>query len=113
MCDEPLNNYLKRHAWANQSKSSIGITYVAIDDAAPAETSLSETSPSIVLGNFTQAMASVPRDQFPKKQKPTATANTAPNRQALGLCESMRLRHYAPAHQQNLAWHRDVLFLKS
>jgi hypothetical protein len=24
--DEPLNNYLKRHAWSNQRKSSIGIS---------------------------------------------------------------------------------------
>jgi hypothetical protein len=23
--DEPLNNYLRRHAWANQQKSSIGV----------------------------------------------------------------------------------------
>jgi GNAT superfamily N-acetyltransferase len=55
--DEPLNNYLKRHAWSNQEKSSIGVTYVAIDEAAP------ET----VLGYFTLATASVPRDAFPKK----------------------------------------------
>jgi len=25
--DEPLNNYLKRHAWTNQEKISIGVTY--------------------------------------------------------------------------------------
>jgi hypothetical protein len=31
--DEPLNNYLKRHAWANQQKSLIGVTYVAVDEA--------------------------------------------------------------------------------
>jgi len=55
--DEPLNNYLKRHAWANQQKSSIGVTYVAIDEAA------SRT----VIGYFTLATASVPRDAFPKK----------------------------------------------
>jgi GNAT superfamily N-acetyltransferase len=55
--DGPLNNYLKRHAWTNQEKSSIGVTYVAVDDAAP----------RTVLGYFTLAMASVPRDQFPKK----------------------------------------------
>jgi hypothetical protein len=24
--DEPLNHYLKRHAWSNQEKSSLGIT---------------------------------------------------------------------------------------
>lgn len=55
--DEPLNNYLRRHAWSNQAKSSIGISYVAIDESA------SRT----VLGYFTLAMSSVPRDAFPKK----------------------------------------------
>ena len=55
--DEPLNNYLKRHAWTNQEKSSIGVTYVAVDEGAPQS----------VLGYFTLAMASVPRDAFPKK----------------------------------------------
>jgi hypothetical protein len=33
--DEPLNNYLRRHAWINQQKSSIGVTHVAVDEAAP------------------------------------------------------------------------------
>jgi len=55
--DEPLNNYLRRHAWANQQKSSIGVTYVAIEEGAP----------RTVLGYFTLATASVPRDSFPKK----------------------------------------------
>lgn len=55
--DEPLNNYLKRHAWTNQEKSSIGVSYVAVDDAAE----------RLILGYFTLAMASVPRDAFPKK----------------------------------------------
>ena len=55
--DEPLNNYLRRHAWANQQKSSIGVTYVAIEEGAP----------RTVLGYFTLATASVPRDAFPKK----------------------------------------------
>src|SRR5215467_8640422 len=55
--DEPLNNYLKRYAWGNQEKSSIGVTYVAADESAP----------RAVLGYFTLAMASVPRDAFPKK----------------------------------------------
>jgi GNAT superfamily N-acetyltransferase len=55
--DGSLNNYLKRHAWANQEKISIGVTYVAIDD----------TAPRAVLGYFTLATASVPRDAFPKK----------------------------------------------
>lgn len=55
--DEPLNNYLKRHAWTNQEKSSIGVTYVAID----------ESLPRIVLGYFTLATSSIPRDSLPKK----------------------------------------------
>jgi GNAT superfamily N-acetyltransferase len=55
--DEPLNNYLKRHAWANQQKSSIGVTFVAIDEGAP----------RTVIGYFTLAMAGAPRDAFPKK----------------------------------------------
>jgi GNAT superfamily N-acetyltransferase len=55
--DQPLNNYLKRHAWNNQVKSSIGVTYVACDESAPRN----------VIGFFTLAMASVPRDAFPKK----------------------------------------------
>lgn len=55
--DEPLNNYLKRHAWSNQEKSSIGVSYVAVD----------EGTPRTVLGYFTLAMASVPREAFPKK----------------------------------------------
>ena len=49
--DAPLNNYLQRHAWTNQAKSSIGVTYVAVDESAP----------RTVLGYFTFAMASVPR----------------------------------------------------
>jgi predicted N-acetyltransferase YhbS len=55
--DESLNRYLKRHAWVNQAKSSIGVTYVAIDESAPGS----------VIGYFTLAMASVPRDSFPRK----------------------------------------------
>lgn len=55
--DEPLDNYLKRHAWANQLKSSIAVTYVAIDEGAPFS----------VIGYFTLATASVPRGAFPKK----------------------------------------------
>jgi GNAT superfamily N-acetyltransferase len=55
--DEPLNNYLKRHAWSNQQKSSIGVTYVATEESAP----------HAVLGYFTLATSSVPRDSLPKK----------------------------------------------
>ena len=55
--DEPLNNYLKRHAWSNQAKSMIGVTYAAVE----------ETAPRTVLGYFTLAMASVPRASFPKR----------------------------------------------
>ena len=55
--DEPLNSYLHRHAWTNQLKSSIGVTYGAVD----------ESDPRSVIGYFTLATASVPRDAFPKK----------------------------------------------
>ena len=55
--DDALNNYLKRHAWPNQEKSSIGVSYAALDEDAP----------RTVLGYFTLAMASVPRDAFPRK----------------------------------------------
>lgn len=55
--DAPLNNYLKRHAWANQVKSLIGTTYAAVDEVAPRH----------VLGYFTVAMSSVPREAFPSK----------------------------------------------
>ena len=55
--DEALNKYLKRHAWSNQEKSSIGVTSVVVDEGAP----------RIVLGYFTLAMTSVPRAAFPKK----------------------------------------------
>src|SRR3984885_213681 len=55
--DDALNNYLKRHAWTNQQKSSIGVTYVALDESAP----------RTVLGYFTLATSSVPRDSLPKK----------------------------------------------
>jgi GNAT superfamily N-acetyltransferase len=55
--DEPLNNYLRRHAWTNQQKSLIGVTYVAVDDGAP----------GAVLGYFTLAASSIPRDRLPKK----------------------------------------------
>jgi GNAT superfamily N-acetyltransferase len=55
--DDALNNYLNRHAWTNQQKSSIGVSYAALDEDAP----------RTVLGYFTLAMSSVPRDAFPKK----------------------------------------------
>ena len=55
--DEPLNGYLKRHAWTNQQRISIGVTYVAVDESAPRN----------VLGYFTLATSSVPRDRLPKK----------------------------------------------
>jgi GNAT superfamily N-acetyltransferase len=55
--DEPLNNYLKRHAWTNQQKVFIGVTYVAMDESAP----------QVVLGYFTLATSSIPRERFPKK----------------------------------------------
>jgi GNAT superfamily N-acetyltransferase len=55
--DEPLNNYLHRHAWNNQQKSSIGVTYVGVDEVAS----------RAVLGYFTLAASSIPRDLMPKK----------------------------------------------
>jgi GNAT superfamily N-acetyltransferase len=55
--DEPLNNYLHRHAWNNQQKSSIGVTYVAVDEVAP----------RAVLGYFTLAASSISRNILPKK----------------------------------------------
>ena len=55
--DAALNNYLKHHAWANQDRISVGVSYVAVDQAAP----------QVVLGYFTLAMASVRRDAFPRK----------------------------------------------
>ena len=55
--DGPLNNYLKRHAWINQEKSSIGVSYVAVD----------ENAPRVVLGYFTLAMASVQREALPMR----------------------------------------------
>ena len=55
--DAPLNGYLKNHAWNNQRKSSIGVPYVAIE----------ETAPRTVIGYFTLATASVPRDALPRR----------------------------------------------
>jgi GNAT superfamily N-acetyltransferase len=55
--DEALDNYLKRDAWNNQRKSSIGVTYVAVDELAP----------GVVIGYFTLATSSALRDSFPKK----------------------------------------------
>lgn len=55
--DEALNNYLKKHAWGNQQKISIGVTYVVVEESA------SKT----VLGYFTLATSAIPRDAFPKK----------------------------------------------
>jgi len=55
--DAALNNYLNKYAWVNQEKSSIGVTYVAVEEAAA----------RVVLGCFTIAMSSVPRETFPKK----------------------------------------------
>lgn len=55
--DEPLNSYLQRHAWVNQSRNSIGVTYVAVEESAP----------HVVLGYFTLATSSIARDRLPKK----------------------------------------------
>ncbi len=55
--DEALNRYLQRHAWNNQQKSSIGVTYVAV----------AETAPKLVLGYFTLATCSIARDILPRR----------------------------------------------
>jgi len=55
--DEPLNSYLKRHAWTNQRRNSIGVTYAAVEESAQ----------RVVLGYFTLATSSLPRERFPKK----------------------------------------------
>ncbi|HKN34352.1 MAG TPA: GNAT family N-acetyltransferase [Terriglobales bacterium] len=55
--DDALNNYLKKHAWSNQQKISIGVTYVVVDESA------SKT----MLGYFTLATSAIPRNSFPKK----------------------------------------------
>jgi len=55
--DGALTNYLKRHAWINQQKVSIGVCYDAVDESAP----------RAVLGYFTLAMASLSREEFPRK----------------------------------------------
>src|SRR5260370_22643762 len=55
--NDALNNDLKRHAWTNQEKSSIGVSYVAVDEGAP----------RTALGYFTLATAGVHQDAFPKK----------------------------------------------
>jgi len=62
--DGALNNYLKRHAWINQQKVSIGVIYVAMDESAPRN----------VLGYFTLAMASLSREEFPPKYIPRPSA---------------------------------------
>jgi GNAT superfamily N-acetyltransferase len=55
--DLPLNDYLRRHAWSSQGKSSLGVTYIAVDEDAP----------GAILGYFTLAASSLARDRFPKK----------------------------------------------
>lgn len=55
--DGPLNGYLREHAWNNQQKSSIGVTYVAVEEAAP----------RTVIGYFTVASASLAKDALPRK----------------------------------------------
>jgi len=46
--DESLNRYLHLHAWQNQQKSSIGVTYIAVEESAS----------QMPLGYFTLANAS-------------------------------------------------------
>ena len=53
--DEPLNTYLRRYAWKNQVKHQAGVTYVAIHSEHP----------RIVLGYYTLAASSLPRESLP------------------------------------------------
>jgi hypothetical protein len=55
--DEALNSYLIEHAWNNQQKSSIGVTYIAEDEGAP----------RVVIGYFTLATSGVPHGALPRK----------------------------------------------
>lgn len=58
--DELLNNYLKKHAWANQQKISIGVTYVVVDESAP----------TVVLDYFTLPRRRSRAILFPKNMCP-------------------------------------------
>lgn len=53
--DAALNDYLKRFAWQNQQRHSVGVTYVA------AETEV----PRAVIGYHTLATSSIPTSSFP------------------------------------------------
>jgi GNAT superfamily N-acetyltransferase len=53
--DQALNDYLKRFAWQNQNRHSVGVTYVA------AETEV----PRAVIGYHTLASSSIPKASFP------------------------------------------------
>lgn len=55
--DAALNNFLKRYAWINQEKISIGVTYVAVDEPASRH----------IFGYFTLAAGGAPHDVFPAK----------------------------------------------
>jgi len=53
--DHALNHYLKRFAWTNQARLSVGVTYVAVDEE------VSKT----VLAYHTLASSSISRSLFP------------------------------------------------
>ena len=53
--DETLNTYLRRYAWKNQIKHQVGVTYVAVEPEHP----------QIVLGYYTLAASSLPRELLP------------------------------------------------
>ncbi len=55
--DEALNDYLKRFAWQNQRRHSVGATYVAESVEAP----------RAVIGYHTLAAGSIPRNAFPSE----------------------------------------------
>ncbi len=65
--DEPLNSYLKRHAWTNQQKISIGVTYAVVDESAP----------HIELGYFTLA-TQLHQDHDQRTGRPQRRAEESP-----------------------------------
>jgi len=86
--DVPLNSYLQQHAWNNQRKTSIGITYVAVEEAAP----------QTVMGYFTLATASVPRNAMPRKAVRGLPAYDLPMLLLAGLAVDRRFKNRGLGH---------------
>lgn len=53
--EEALNEYLKRYAWQNQQRHLAGVTYIVAE----------ETQGILILGYYTLAVSSIPRNSFP------------------------------------------------